>query len=360
MKSSNPNSNVSQDQNDISLKDILLSIFDWVKYLLNKKFIIIIFVLLGVGIGILYSIQKKPEYLSRLTFVMEESKSNPLGAYMGLASQFGIDLNSAAGSGVFSGDNILEFLKSRLIIERALLASVIVNNKNSSLADLYLDISGMREEWKDKKSMPVINFPPSQNRSKFSLQQDSVLFIIFNTILKRHLDINKVDKKLSFIEVDCISQSEQFSKQFSEQLVKEAASFYIETKTKRSKENVDKLQAKADSLESLLNRRSYSAATLQDLNQNPARQIATVSLESLQREKMISETMYGEVVKNLELAKITMLQDVPLIQIVDSPILPLEKKKFGKLKGLVLGGFLGGFLTVLCLIVIKLWKDTFK
>jgi uncharacterized protein involved in exopolysaccharide biosynthesis len=46
-----------------------------------------------------------------------------------------------------------------------------------------------------------------------------------------------------------------------------------------------------------------------------------------------------------------------LVQLIDRPILPLEKDKVGRLKSLVLGGFLGGFLTVLYLVFGKLYRE---
>jgi uncharacterized protein involved in exopolysaccharide biosynthesis len=46
-----------------------------------------------------------------------------------------------------------------------------------------------------------------------------------------------------------------------------------------------------------------------------------------------------ELVKQSELAKVTLRKETPLIQIIDRPILPLAKERFGKAKGIVLGGF---------------------
>ena len=57
-----------------------------------------------------------------------------------------------------------------------------------------------------------------------------------------------------------------------------------------------------------------------------------------------------ELVKQTELAKVTLRKETPLIQVIDRPILPLPKERFGKAKGLVMGGFLAGFLMVLGLI----------
>jgi uncharacterized protein involved in exopolysaccharide biosynthesis len=64
-----------------------------------------------------------------------------------------------------------------------------------------------------------------------------------------------------------------------------------------------------------------------------------------------------EIVKQAELAKVTLRKETPLIQVIDQPILPLPKEKFGKAKGIILGGVLAGFLTILGLIVRRIFKE---
>ena len=64
-----------------------------------------------------------------------------------------------------------------------------------------------------------------------------------------------------------------------------------------------------------------------------------------------------ELVKQSEMAKVTLRKETPLIQVIDQPILPLKKENFGKAKGIVLGGFLAGFLVVLGLIFKKIIKN---
>jgi uncharacterized protein involved in exopolysaccharide biosynthesis len=64
-----------------------------------------------------------------------------------------------------------------------------------------------------------------------------------------------------------------------------------------------------------------------------------------------------ELVKQTELAKVTLRKETPLIQVIDRPILPLPKEKFGKAKGILLGGVLAGFLTVLGLISRRIFRE---
>ncbi|TWF44346.1 putative tyrosine kinase-like protein [Chitinophaga polysaccharea] len=349
-----------QQEDEVTLKSIILKIHEWIKYLFSKWIVILLAGIICAGLGFFYAYRTKVNYLAKLTFVLEDSKQGGIGSYSNLASQFGIDLGGSGAGGVFAGDNIMGFMMSRLMVEKTLLYPINVDGKVISLADFYLSFNRIKDKWVRDTLMKNFSLPPTNDRTTFTLQQDSVLNTIYEMILKGNLKIEKPDKKLSFIAVQCISPNETFSKKFTEILVKEATQFYINTKTKRSKSNVDKLQDKADSLELLLNKKTYSAARTQDINMNPARRVATVNLELDTRDRMVLQTMYAEVLKNLEISKMSMAEEMPVIQIIDSPILPLEKVKFGKLKGLILGGLLGGILSSLYFLLKKMYTDIMK
>jgi hypothetical protein len=351
------NKNIDIPDNKLSLKDLILNFQIWVRYLFPKWRVIILFGIIGAGIGFTYAYFKKTQYVAELTFVLEDSKANSLGNYAGIASQFGIDLGGNSASGVFAGDNIIEFLKSRLMVEKTLLSPVTIDGKPISLAEFYININDLRTTWKTNPALLQLSLPVNPDRKTFSLVQDSILYTFYKTITDKNLKVTKPDKKLSFILVQCTSKNEIFSKYFTERLVKEATDFYVQTKTKRSKINVDKLQEKADSIELLLNRKTYSAAVAQDFNLNPVKNVARVNTEMVTRDKMVLQTMFGEVVKNLELSRLSMAQETPIIQIVDTPILPLKKERLGKLKSLIIGGFLGGFFILAWLIVRRLYRE---
>ncbi|UYQ92437.1 hypothetical protein MKQ68_20345 [Chitinophaga horti] len=351
---------IKYQENEVSPKEILLKLIGWIRFLLSKWLFILIIAVLGAVLGFFYADSKSPQYSAELTFVLEDNKGNPLGAYAGVASQFGIDLGAAAGAGLLGGDNITEYLKSRLLIEKTLLFPISYNGREQTLADLYIDVYKYRERWKKKGALAKLSFPADLPRKQFSLQQDSVLNIFHQNIVNKNLTIEKPDRKASFVAVTCTSESEAFSKMFIEVLVKEATGFYLETKTRRSRTNITKLQATVDSIETLLNSKTRSAAMSVDLNLNPARSIAMVGTELNTRDKQMLTILYAEVTKNLEIAKMTMAQETPLIQIIDTPILPLKISRFGPLKGIVLGGVLGGVMIVILLSIVRLYKSIMR
>ena len=349
--------NQQEDNDSISVKELLLKIQKWFKYLVGKWVTILIFAVLGAALGVIASFINKKKYVAELTFILEENNTNALGAYMGLASQFGIDLGGTASSGIFTGENIIQFLKSRLIIEKTFLSPVTENGKTISLAERYIRFNNLREGWKEDATLRDIKFPLNLDRSHFSLKQDSILNEMYKDVIKSKLKVEKTDPKLSFISVKVSTIDELFSKVFSETLVNKAIDFYVDTKTKRAKESVNRLQGQADTLEDFLNRKTYSLAAKQDINLNPAKQMANVGTELALRDKMVFQTMYAEVMKNLEMSKMAMTQETPVIQIVDTPILPLKKEALGKVKGASIGGLLGGFLVTMFLFIKKLYKS---
>ncbi|MFD1629026.1 Wzz/FepE/Etk N-terminal domain-containing protein [Pseudopedobacter beijingensis] len=344
-------SNTADDE--ISLKDLILKIKEWISYLCSKKWTIIIAGLIGGVLGLTYSLIKKPIYTATTTFVLESGeKGGGLGAYAGLASMVGIDLGGGGG-GIFQGDNILELYKSRSMIEKALLDTVTIDGEKMSLIDHYVDVNKLKEKWCQKPETKDVIFNKQPNRIKDSLVTD-----IINGINKNILSVTKPDKKLSIIKVDVKSEDEQFSKLFNEKIVQTVNDFYVETKTKKSLDNIAILQHQTDSVKAVMYGAIYQSAAVADAtpNLNPIRQVLRTPAVRSQISAEANKAMYSELVKNLELAKITVRKEVPLIQVIDEPVYPLEKYKFGTMKGLISGGLFGGLLVIIILSIKKLFQ----
>lgn len=341
-------------QSEISLQDVFSKITAWYKYLLTKWVTILLAGIIGGALGLSYAYFKKLTYTTQCTFVLEEGEGGGgLGEYAGLASMVGIDLGGGGG-GIFKGDNILQLYKSRRMIEQTLLTKDYFNSKPQLLINRFIDFNELQNEWSKKVDLSKLDF--NKPTSSFSRVQDSVINQLVILINKSHLQVAKVDKKLSIIKVEFKSKDEAFAKSFTNNIVKNVNQFYVETKTKKSAENLAVLQKQADSVKAVLNNSIGGVAAAIDANpnMNPAFQTLRVPSQKRQIDVQASGAVYQEIIKNLELAKITYRKEKPLIQIIDEPVLPLESDRVGKLVGIVLGGFLGGFLVTLYLTIKKL------
>ena len=341
----------NQEERGFSFVDLLKEL--WYKFLFSlrqTKWLVAFFVI-GALLGVGYALIKKTTYTARLVFIVEESKTSGGSIASALAGQFGFDLGSlSGGNGVLAGDNVLELLKSRSLLKKALLTPA--QNPQASLADVYADVYGLKEKWKSDPAIgKVIDFAP--DKAIETRLQDSLLHSIMERLLEKELSIVKSDKKLGFFQLQATTRNEWFSQQLCLRLLKVATDFYIETKTRRLTANIDRLQKRADSLGIVLDNKTYStaAATQRLLDANPAYAAPQVDAEISTRNKYLQGTVFAEIVKNLEISKTTLIQETPTVQVVDQPEMPLKKNELKWWMGMLLGGVLGmgGFVGVFTL-----------
>jgi hypothetical protein len=305
-------------------------------------------------------------YTAKITFVVEEGKSggSSLGGLASLAGQFGVDVGGASGGGVLSGDNILLYFKSESLTREVLLSSYD-STSNKSVADVYAEVYKLKDAWEKNEKIGKVDFPVMAANKIYSRLQDSLLQGIIGGILKTKFTVAKTDKKASFLEVSATMESEILAKLYCERIVKVAVDRYINIKTQRQKTTVDKLQARVDSVANLLGKKTASGAALQTssstMDVNPLYRTGTaIAVETTMRDKTMLSTIFASVVQNLEVAKFTLSQETPVIQVVDAPILPLKKEKASRLKTALIYSFMGGLFILLFLIIkrtVKIFRE---
>jgi hypothetical protein len=347
------------ENDEITLKELLLKAKEWYTFLLSKWKTIVLAGIIGALLGLGYSFYKKPIYTASLTYAVEDGKaSGGLGGALGLASSFGLDLGGSSG-GAFSGSNLIELFKSRAMVEQTLLAPVTLNNKTISLAEMFIQDKKWRGNWDEKPALKSITFLPNSDRTKFTRAQDSIFGVIYNHLFKNDLTVEQKDKKVAIGTITLKGTNEYFAQQFTLALTNTVIDFYIETKSKRAKENMDILVRQTDSIRGELNGAITGVAVANDntFGLNPALNVKRVPSARRQVDVQANTAILTEIVKQAELAKVTLRKETPLIQVIDQPILPLQKEKFGKAKGILLGGILAGFLTILGLIIRRIFKE---
>ena len=339
---------MSLPNNSVALTDIIASAKNFIKFIQSKIKLLGLLIVLGGVLGLAYYFITSPKYQATATFIVEEKSSG--SGLAGMAGQLGFDISSLTGgnAGLFDGDNILEIIKSRNIIESVLLSKVDIADSanNKTLADLYYETSGLKNKLEGKSNdLANLNFSNIKNGAGHTILQDSVLFIMIEKINKDNLNVQRTNKKGSIISISTYSTNPQFSKLFSERLLNETSEMYIKIKVGNLSSNINRLQNKADSLQSLLNRTSYQSAALNTFDANEAYKSSAVPEEMSQRDKLVLNTLYAEVVKNVEILRISLINQKPIIQVLDLPKFPLvnQQKSFliieliGLLAGLVIG-----------------------
>ncbi len=341
------------DDKEVTLTDLRLMMKSWFSYLLSKWVLIITIAFIFGVFGVVSAWLKKPVYNAQITLAPENDRGgSSIGSYAGLAAQFG--LGGVGGGGIFEGANLEEFLKSRMLIRRTLLSPINETGTKNLLIDYYIRVFEMDKEWGKDSILRKIYF--SQNEQSEFRARDSVLNSIISEI-SENLEVDKLNKWVNIISVRIKGEDELFCKLFIEQLVTNGVQYYVDYRSKKTRENVEILERQTDSVRNALTGNIVSVAQSTDLNINPIRQMVRTNVQRKQVDLQNNSALYAELVKNLELSKITLRKETPLVVIIDTPILPLEKNVRSKKTTGFLFAIAGGILCIIYLIMKRLWKE---
>ncbi len=364
---------MEQLENTFNLGEAINKLKLLIQDYLNNYKIIIISIIISLCFSSLYFIWEKPKYKADATFVLMENGGNKGGSLASLTSQFGIDIGGLGGqSSIFSGDNIFDIFKSRVIIENTLLSNY-PSDTTKSIADVYYGILKKRRYLKflQEKQENLFKNYNFQNRNR---KKDSILNILIDNLINSNLQIDRLNKKSSIIKLTIITSDENLSKALNDKILQNVKEFYSKIKNSNTQIAVDKLQKKVDSLQIELggisneNFKNTLPTPTNLLNENLAQKLNkekkyveynfenSVNTESIQRKRTITYTLFAEVVKNLEITKLTLAQQTPIFQILDSPRFPLNNNKLLYKYVFIIGIFIGIVISFIISIIKFFYK----
>lgn len=346
----------------MSFSELFMLVKTYWDYLWSKKVIIIVSGFLCAVLGLVYAFVRTVDYTASYQFVIEGDGGGKGG--LSLSSLLG---TSAAGA--FTGDNLVELMRSPAMVERSLLKQVPEMEEPMNFIEYYLICDSVRAkcaklegEERDEDapiSICEVEFPLGQSRDSFSRAQDSVLMMVASMIGKS-FELDKPDKKTSFVYCSYSYKDEQFCKRFLDTFIDEVITYYMETRLSRSNKNIANFQFQADSIKMEWNKAIASKAYYEDGNFNAAKQAVGVEVQRIQMQIMTCSTLYTELMKSIATMKVDQMRETPLIQIIDRPYYPLANNKARKLKFIFIGGVLGGILSVLGLLGYYFYQEKVK
>lgn len=317
--------------------------------IIKKWWVFLIIGLTGAIAGYIYASKQKPVYESYLSFALDEGGSESgMSAAMGLASQFGFSIGGAKE--VFTGDNIIEIMLSRRMIENALLSVDTFENKPMTLIEYYLENEIHKNE--DDKRAANIHFYPGESKNLFSYAKDSILYNIFLKFKTDHIIARRPDKRLNIYELMVNSHNEKFSKVFTDKLIDETNRFYTVISSKKAKETLGILENRVPAMKGKLDATISNKAAIEDANLNTAFADAQVPLVKQQSNIQVYGAAYAEMFKNLEMARFQYLKSIPLMQVIDAADYPMKNIKMGKIKTALIISVIVTFIFLLLFIAI--------
>ena len=341
------------ENKEIELKEIFSTISELKKELHSNLFKIFLLVISFTVLLLVFSLAQDPRYKAELSFVVEDTqKSAPLSSMSGLASQFGFDMFSSSNS-TFSQANIMDLLKSRGVISKTLLQKSNYTDKSDFFIDSYLKINSINNDWNELQSLKDLNF-----HDKLTITHDSIITLVWQKIIEEDISVEIKNDETDIIYLSFTCSDEKFAKFFSESLISEMSRMYISYQTKQSTNTISFLQNRADSVFVELEKAEQEFARVKDINQRIIKASGRLKELQLMRNVEVLNTMYLELVKNIEVSKLTLLNQTPIIQVIDKPILPLEDTKMSIFLVLLITIFISTTFSIIYIVLRKLVDDS--
>ena len=334
------------DEQKISFSFLAQGFKNWISFLIFKKKLIFLGTVSILFFTISYNYLINPVYYARTTFVLDnENSAGSMADLSSLASLAGINASSFIdASSLFQIDNIQELYRSNSMIKETLLSSTTYKNDNFLIIERFVKSEKLEKKWK-RLGVETKDFK-SKKKSRI---RDSLLKDLIKLIKKEYLIVDKPSRKTTILEIGFDHKDEILAKTFNENLVSIVNNFYNKTKTLKTGLNMEILQRQADSIKMVLDTSiMILAVTDQSIpNPNPLTKVDLVPYQKAMIDVQANGAIYQELLKQLELAKVTHRNKMPLIQIIDKPEYPLESSKWKLFKTIFYGLILGFSISVL-------------
>jgi hypothetical protein len=332
------------ENNYVSLKDIVDFFKKVFAFGLLKWKLLLITGFLGGIIGFGYAYFQKTIYKAQFSFLLNENDGSPALNISSFASSAGIGIG---GSGNVNDDKLMFISFSRNLLGKTLLQSADINGKKTSLANHYIEIYELLNSFKSDTSLKDFVSFKNTEINKLTYKENKVLDILVSKIVESKQLLIESKKKIGIVNqssgiviMEFSSINENLSLHFINQLYENISVYYTNKTISKQLRTFNIIKNRADSIKSILySLESYGAQEI-DKNLRLVRMQGKVNLERTKRDIEMLSLMYAEVIKNQEIAKFSLDNQTPFFQIVDSPTLPLYKKKMPKLINAIFGSVL--------------------
>lgn len=322
-------------EDEIDLVALLRSLFQW-RWLIVKTTLIFVF------IGIIVSLVSATKYESSTVFIVEGEKEQVGSSLSGLAALAGINLGSGSNGSI-----------------PASLYPKIVGSLEFKLQVLDLILPQTQQRYFDylesqNKSILPFNFSfffgndPDKEQNIGSLNQG------YYSLDKKTYELTKLLEEVIRVEVN---EKEGFVSLLAQDQDPEIAAFItsrslgllqqtiINYKTENAQRVLKYLDDQFEKKSKEYVQIQKELAEFKDQNKNISTAVFESNLQKLQTRYDLVYTVYIELSKQIEQAKLQVNKDIPNISIIEPVVVPQERESPKRKLIVIIFGFLGGVLS---------------
>ncbi len=338
---------------DIKLTDVVRSFRSYSVFVFKKIYLVFIGLILFGVLGFLYAKLSNTKYQANASFNVVDSKG--LSGIGGLLSNFGL----ASFGGSTSNEVMAGLMQSRNTIKSAYLTEVPYKGDSVRLIEIYFEEYGIREDWeKDVPEMVDFQFT-ANNIYELSRKEDSLLNIFWRPFIEDYLNV-EFELLEGLVKVEVKTFSYDFSRGMLAAMLDLSSRYFTDKQIRGKVDASEVANYRVDSLSALLEYKRARYGQEQNKASYMVDATESVALSKLGSEISSLSIRLAAAKETLDATKTSMMQEAPIINIIDHPYFAMDiKKKKWKLWTLI-GAIVGGGLSVLMLLLLKAVNDGFE
>lgn len=330
----------SFDASEIRFTDIILFVGKYIKMLL-------LIAILSLIAGILYSFTLTKKYEAKVSLLPEYGTSK-----RGSFSLLSAGLNGD-GAEKLQPDLYPTIMQSSPFGEY-LLKQPVVDQNNKSYKTL---LEFMKSQAKPGLLSGLFSSSPKTPKKEIKLNKQGIL----SYSLQEQSNIAGAISLLS-AEVEqksgVIAISAETADPFVSAIIVEAAQKYLidyveDYRSSKASQREGLLADRVKEAKTRLRTAEYALQSYRDQNRNIFSNTAKIEEQRLQAEYVLSESLYTDLVRRYEQAKVNVKEERPVFKVLEPVKVPLVKSSPKRLRIGLIWGFLGGFFTLLYIIIFK-------
>ncbi|GAB3034662.1 lipopolysaccharide biosynthesis protein [Spirosoma pulveris] len=293
-------------------------------------------------IGALYAFSKPNQYDASVTVMPEiQSKTGGLGGLSSLAGLAGIDIGGGSIGGSMDAirpdvyPNVLQSVPFALHLLQQPVYSQLLK-KETSLQTFFEEQGG--HSWFSKSSAEgddekLITLDPN-NRSKtlqITKKQEELILQIHESVSATF------DKKTAIITVSASLPDPVVAATVARLSLEYLTNYIVSYRTEKARNQVEFLSNQVNDAKSRYQRAEYALSSYRDRNRNIFLETAKIEEQRIQAEFLLTQSVYTDLSKQLEQAKIKVAEESPVFKVLEPARIPL--KKSGPKRTVIMLGF---------------------
>ncbi|GET24207.1 Wzz/FepE/Etk N-terminal domain-containing protein [Prolixibacter sp. NT017] len=303
-------------------------------------------------LGLLVALFSAKQYTAATTMVPQGAGGqSKLGGLSGLAAMAGFNLNIGSNSDITPAvyPQIISSVPFQLELMKTKLTFKGIDHP-VSLFDYYTEYDKPNPLIKYTIGLPGVILKAIKGKPEDGTSSGNNGPIRLTNgqrkVQKKLADLVSIDynDKDGYVTLTCNMPEALPAAQLAEHTQKMLQQYITDFKVKKAKANLEFVQQRYDETKKQFEKAQNELARFRDRNKNVATAMAQTELERLNSNYNLLSSVYTELAKQLEQAKIQVKEDTPVFTIIEPVSVPLEKSKPNRPMILIIWIFLGGII----------------